>query len=109
MNEFILNDVKVLIDHINNICIKRNLNQKVNVKYDVINHTDKELIELQYTYYIEPEKTIFSFSIKTPYNQYLDEQNKIIEWANYYLYEDIILSTSFEPELTNINEKYKWN
>lgn len=33
----------------------------------------------------------------------------MIYWANYYLYEDILIHTSFESELNNKNDKYKWN
>ena len=52
---------------------------------------------------------IVSSSVKAPYDQYLDDKDNMIYWANYYLYEDILTHTSFENELNNKNDKYRWN
>ena len=112
MNEFILNDVKVLIDHINNIAIKRGLPYIVSVNHDLINYKSTEEIELKFNYLLhEGDKTavIVSSSVKAPYDQYLDDKENMIYWANFYLYEDILTHTSFEQELNNKNDKYRWN
>lgn len=113
MNEFINNDVKVLIEHINDIASHRGIPHYVSADVDFINHKSKGVIELVYKYYLhmgkEEPKIIFTFSIKAGYDQYLDDKENMIHWANYYFYNDILLRTSFEPELNNENEKYKWN
>ena len=112
MNEFILEDVKTLIKHINNIAIKRGLPYIVSVNHDLINYKSTEEIELRFNYLLhEGDKTavIVSSSVKAPYDQYLDDKENMIYWANYYLYEDILTHTSFEQELNNKNDKYRWN
>ena len=112
MNEFILEDVKTLIRHINNIAIKRGLPYIVSVNHDLINYKSTEEIELKFNYLLhEGDKTavIVSSSVKAPYDQYLDDKENMIYWANYYLYEDILTHTSFENELNNKNDKYRWN
>ena len=110
--EFISEDVKTLIKHINNIAIKRGLPYIVSINHDLINHKSTEEIELKFNYLLhEGDKTavIVSSSVKAPYDQYLDDQYNIIYWGNYYLYEDILTHTSFENELNNKNDKYRWN
>ena len=112
MNEFISEDVKTLIKHINNIAIKRGLPYIVSINHDLINHKSTEEIELKFNYLLHNEdKTavIVSSSVRAPYNQYLDDKENMIYWANYYLYEDILTHTSFENELNDKNDKYKWN
>lgn len=112
MNEFILEDVKTLIKHINNIAIKRGLPYIVSVNHDLINYKSTEEIELKFNYLLhEGDKTavIVSSSVKAPYDQYLDDKENMIYWANFYLYEDILTHTSFEQELNNKNDKYRWN
>ena len=112
MNEFISEEVITLIRHINNISIKRGLSYIVSISHDLINHKSTEEIELKFNYLLhEGDKTtvIVSSSIKVPYDQYLDDKDNMIYWANYYLYEDILIHTSFESELNNKNDKYKWN
>jgi hypothetical protein len=114
MEEFITEDIKTLIKHINSICIKRNLPYLTSVRYDLITHIDKGEIELKYDYYLcnrgeEEDNIIISSSLMVPFDQYLDEKEKIIYWSNQQLYQEILTHTTFEPELNNINDKYKWN
>ena len=109
---FLTEDIKTLIKHINNIAIKRGLPYIVSVNNDLINHKSTEEIELKFNYLLhEGDKTavIVSSSVRAPYNQYLDDKENMIYWANYYLYEDILTHTSFENELNDKNDKYKWN
>ena len=109
---FLTEDIKTLIKHINNIAIKRGLPYIVSVNNDLINHKSTEEIELKFNYLLhEGDKTavIVSSSVKAPYDQYLDDKDNMIYWANYYLYEDILTHTSFENELNNKNDKYRWN
>lgn len=111
--EFISEDVMTLIKHINNISIKRGLPYIVSVNHDLINHKATEEIELKFNYLLHDDKNnskiIISSSVKAPYNQYLDDKENMLYWANYYLYEDILTHTSFENELNEKNDKYKWN
>ena len=52
---------------------------------------------------------IVTRSITLPYDQYLDEKDKVVKSINSLLFEDILVYTQFEPELNNLNETYKWN
>ena len=113
MNEFILDNVKTLIKHINNISIRRGLPYKVTINTDFINDKNNETIRIDCNYLlIEDGKDpgiIVSSSITVPYDQYLDDKDNIIYWLNEFLYEDILTHTSFEQELNNKNDKYRWN
>jgi hypothetical protein len=112
MNEFITEDVNVLIQHLNYIAIKRNLKITFSVSFDLINHKEKQMIELQFNYLMhdaKSSKAVVTSTITLPYDQYLDEKDEIIKAGNFHLYNEILLHTSFEPELNNINDKYKWN
>ena len=109
---FLTEDVITLIKHINNIAIKRGLPYIVSINHDLINHKSTGEVELKFNYLLhEGDKTavIVSSSVKAPYDQYLDDKDNMIYWANYYLYEDILTHTSFENELNNKNDKYRWN
>ena len=113
MNEFVLDNVKILIKHINGISLKRGLPYKVTVNTDLINNKELETITLSCNnLLIEENKNpsiIVSSSITVPYNQYLDDKENIIYWLNEFLYDDILTHTIFEQELNNKNDKYKWN
>lgn len=113
MDEFILDDVKTLIKHINGISSKRGLPYRVSVNTDLINDKEKCSITINCNYLLLEEKKnpsiIVSSSITVPYDQYLDDKDNIIYWLNEFLYDDILTHTSFEQELNNKNDKYKWN
>ena len=74
-------------------------------------HNFENSLKLNYLFHKNKEESalIVSRSITVPYDQYLEEKDKIIESLNHFLYEDILTHTSFEPELNNKNDKYKWN
>lgn len=113
-NEFITNDVKVLIQHINQMANTEDADMILSVNCNLINHKAKGNIELNYNYLMhtkdsEEAKVITSISITVPYDQYLDQKEQIINAANDHLYKDILRYTNFEPENNNEYEKYKWN
>lgn len=111
--EMITEELKTLLYHINVITFRRKLPYKVNVNWDIINKIKTEEIEISYNYLLITEdkdpSIIVTRSIVVPYDQYLDEKDKIIKAINSMLYEDILIYTQFEPEQNNINEIYKWN
>ena len=113
MEDFITEDVKTLIKHINAIAFKRKLNYVVGVHCDLINHRTRGEMELKHNYMLHSEvgddKLIISSSISVPYDQYIDDKENLLHWANHYFYQSILTHTSFEPELTEENSKYKWN
>lgn len=105
-------DVQTLVDHINSIMKKRQLQNTAYATGDYIIEDDGVMIH--FVYKIRNGSgdlnTIFELGYKISIDEFIDKKEYYVEAGNERLYDEILIHTSFEPDYNNEElNKYKWN
>ena len=105
-------EVQTLVSHINSIMKRRQL---TNTVYAIADYNIKDLgVTFNFIYKIREQSgkdnIIFNLEHTISIDEFIDKREFYIEAGNERLYDEILIHTSFEPNLENEElNKYKWN